>query len=842
MSQSRTPGDLVMYPTPTGATEASEPFCLALPTAGQFYGTVPVLSRHGTIRLLDIDPSGDVRAPLSGQIRTARLADKPSFGALSYVWGEWSTPAPTILCRPHNFYLGITSNCDGALRSIRKMFGGVTIWVDSICINQDSDAEKEEQIPLMGDIYAQAEAVYVWLGEGSSETIADVESLKRVARLKARLPFNAFIGKSKNIFISLRCLWRTWKDIPCEPTEDIFVCEPHISIYELTPFATLVRIRTQVSHSQTQIALDRTRQLLDKRWIRRAWTFQEIVIASNPVIICGESCLAWEDIVSVIYFPISVNAEGRSEQPALPRPWSRNASSERATRSWRSVIDLWVAFPTRGFWDDTTSNKHRPRISFQDYAKSAISWGRGIGWVVNLIPRVLMLTFTGMIWGFVFRAGSPFGIIVLALGVFFVVLFWRFSRRIGRSARYIITGAEHCWVTQQAARGTLPPHHALAINSIRVALLERECRNPRDRSFSLSAILTKLGARTRKPDYALPVRVILTALMQDLLSFEPFALIMLLDAGGLGRCDPSWVPNWGEKFRSPSAWLTSGYSLGSCPSCVSQTERPFICFDGSHLILSGRLVSPVVSRTPPFSQSELPPTHSGLLEISRCVILWIYSAQQYAKNIPLDFPPYRDEGEYLTAALRGRVLSRNTFYENNDLGDILIRTNRQGQNDTPLQRRLRSFVEKLGNWANEYLLPHDKPGDPKEYQYMRTLCCLTRTMAAPNDLAVSRCMDRAYKDESIRDHFLSASLALAKEGRCLFVLENGFVGSGPPNIRLGDQVFCLSGVPTPMVLRRVPSVNSYQVVGASLVHGLMDDAEGKMVLGNIQQFQYVRLC
>jgi len=33
--------------------------------------------------------------------------------------------------------------------------------------------------------------------------------------------------------------------------------------------------------------------LLDVSWFQRAWTFQEIILASNPVIVCGPKAIDW---------------------------------------------------------------------------------------------------------------------------------------------------------------------------------------------------------------------------------------------------------------------------------------------------------------------------------------------------------------------------------------------------------------------------------------------------------------------------------------------------------------------------------------------------------------------
>jgi hypothetical protein len=59
------------------------------------------------------------------------------------------------------------------------------LWVDAICIDQGSAAEKSTQVPLMDKIYAAASRVIIWLGEG----VLEDEMLFRRAQKCGRLTF-----------------------------------------------------------------------------------------------------------------------------------------------------------------------------------------------------------------------------------------------------------------------------------------------------------------------------------------------------------------------------------------------------------------------------------------------------------------------------------------------------------------------------------------------------------------------------------------------------------------------------------------------------------------------------
>ena len=147
------------------------------------YATLPVLGHTTTIRVLDLHGNKrNPRAPLSGTLRLVDLKDRPKSAALSYVWGSWSSPKDTIAC--NNYRLEITTNCHEALVSLRNLFGTITIWVDSICVDQENDLEKATQIPLMSDIFTYAQPTYIWLGRGSNAKDRAMECIKLSSRLR----------------------------------------------------------------------------------------------------------------------------------------------------------------------------------------------------------------------------------------------------------------------------------------------------------------------------------------------------------------------------------------------------------------------------------------------------------------------------------------------------------------------------------------------------------------------------------------------------------------------------------------------------------------------------------
>jgi Heterokaryon incompatibility protein (HET) len=145
------------------------------------YASIPLSTTTQSIRVLDLHASANPHdESLSAHLRVVHLAAKPAYTALSYAWSTLGVQGHRyIKCNEH-YRVKITNNCHSALWHLRNSLGPVTIWVDAICIDQSGDGEKENQIPLMGDVYSLARTVYVWLGPGDGQSALAMGYLREV--------------------------------------------------------------------------------------------------------------------------------------------------------------------------------------------------------------------------------------------------------------------------------------------------------------------------------------------------------------------------------------------------------------------------------------------------------------------------------------------------------------------------------------------------------------------------------------------------------------------------------------------------------------------------------------
>jgi hypothetical protein len=101
---------------------------------------------------------------------------------LSWAWGVPTKLRKTIKVNGESH--DIWPSLFVALLELRKRYAPFEIWIDALCINQNDEAEKMVQIPLMRMIYMQAEYVLIWLGEDDHDSryLLDCVALNRTDR------------------------------------------------------------------------------------------------------------------------------------------------------------------------------------------------------------------------------------------------------------------------------------------------------------------------------------------------------------------------------------------------------------------------------------------------------------------------------------------------------------------------------------------------------------------------------------------------------------------------------------------------------------------------------------
>ncbi|KUJ14675.1 HET-domain-containing protein [Mollisia scopiformis] len=87
---------------------------------------------------------------ISYHLTNSSLESPIAYESLSYVWAqETGHNSIKLNGKEHR----ITNNLFKALKRLRKAREARCLWIDAICIDQDSILEKNHQVALMGAIY-----------------------------------------------------------------------------------------------------------------------------------------------------------------------------------------------------------------------------------------------------------------------------------------------------------------------------------------------------------------------------------------------------------------------------------------------------------------------------------------------------------------------------------------------------------------------------------------------------------------------------------------------------------------------------------------------------------------
>jgi hypothetical protein len=129
------------------------------------------------IRVLELQP-GQRSDPFQGRFIVTNVDSDLEYDALSYMWGD-ATQADQVVV--DGAAIPTAWNLTRALEYLRDFRGAepLRIWIDAICVDQDSLDERAEQVAMMRSVYRNAHCVRIWINEPFlDEQSAAVAALK----------------------------------------------------------------------------------------------------------------------------------------------------------------------------------------------------------------------------------------------------------------------------------------------------------------------------------------------------------------------------------------------------------------------------------------------------------------------------------------------------------------------------------------------------------------------------------------------------------------------------------------------------------------------------------------
>lgn len=165
-----------------------------------------------------------------------------SYEALSYTWGD---PSPRFMLRCNSHVMPVAHNLFMALQQIRLPDIERLVWIDALCINQSDLNERSIQVKHMLQIYQNATRVIVWLGEASDTSILAISSMKYIDAEREHRAGIMFRVHEPGCYVHLKTI--------CDAQQD----------------------------------------LLRRPWFTRSWIRQELSVARDVIVLCGDETVSW---------------------------------------------------------------------------------------------------------------------------------------------------------------------------------------------------------------------------------------------------------------------------------------------------------------------------------------------------------------------------------------------------------------------------------------------------------------------------------------------------------------------------------------------------------------------
>ncbi|KAH8730504.1 heterokaryon incompatibility protein-domain-containing protein [Phaeosphaeriaceae sp. PMI808] len=184
-------------------------------------------------RLVKILP--ETMSKLKCEILHRSLNDAPDYIAISYAWGDGLDTKPLRLA---GAVIPVAASLYDTLEAVRQKKLETLVWVDALCIDQQNKDERATQVRLMGHIYSRAMSAAIWLGPAADKSPLAMQLLHEVANHR----------------------------VPPE------------------------RIRSAHKHADSAALLT----LFKRDYWKRLWVVQEVLLARERMVYCGDHALPWE--------------------------------------------------------------------------------------------------------------------------------------------------------------------------------------------------------------------------------------------------------------------------------------------------------------------------------------------------------------------------------------------------------------------------------------------------------------------------------------------------------------------------------------------------------------------
>ncbi|OAG04197.1 HET-domain-containing protein [Paraphaeosphaeria sporulosa] len=216
------------------------------------YTYAKIARKRGAIRILKLYPSNPQNPDVECELIESGTDGIEKYEALSWCWGKEQKENFINIRQKNKIYVKkVQPNLFEALKALRYRTKDRYLWVDAVCIDQENLEEKNHQVEMMFEIYGKASKVCIWLGTANDSSCLALR------------------------FIENEVL--------------------HLKDFD--------RLCEQRDASEKWEAL---LELMQRPWFSRRWVVQEIALAQEATVYCGEHSIGWRDFAVAVELFVEV--------------------------------------------------------------------------------------------------------------------------------------------------------------------------------------------------------------------------------------------------------------------------------------------------------------------------------------------------------------------------------------------------------------------------------------------------------------------------------------------------------------------------------------------------------
>lgn len=224
---------------------------------------------------------------LTLELRHVSLREEVPYGAISYVWGDQNERVEVEI-NGEPFPIG--HNLFAVLRQLQLNGVKTWLWVDSISIQQSNLEEKAWHVDQMRDVFSCATTTYCWLGPGTHPSDVAMDFVCRIGpralaagALDLRPHHPRYHLEIQDYLVRRRC------------SEQAEEADNQRVVSELPRFIFDVMHEDDLNiPSPSNNLYKGINDLLQRDYWHRIWIVQEIALAKEAFIMCGERIVQLE--------------------------------------------------------------------------------------------------------------------------------------------------------------------------------------------------------------------------------------------------------------------------------------------------------------------------------------------------------------------------------------------------------------------------------------------------------------------------------------------------------------------------------------------------------------------